>query len=109
MTLCIYVNVVMEILKKYYSTLCHSLPVDYKKCVAVLNEMGYYSSYIHALTNKLKACSSSLKARQYLLDSLIQFIDCEEGVLDMCDTIDTMVEDDEMKHHIESFRNGMSA
>ena len=105
--MCVYFNVVMEILKKYYSILCHSLPVDYNKCIAVLKEMAYCPNFVHVLTNKLKAYGSSLKGRQYLLDSLIQCIDCEEAVLDICDVIDAMVEDGKMKHHIESFRNGM--
>ena len=103
----VYFNVVMKILKKYYSSLCHSLPADYNKSIAVLNKMGYCPTYVHALAKKFKAFGSSLKARQYLLDSLILTIDCEEAVLDICDLIDWMVEDDEMKHYIESFRNGI--
>ena len=95
---------VMKILKKYYTTLYHSLPADYGKCVTVLTQSGYCCA--QGLTKELKACGSSLKARQYILDYLIECIDCEEAVLDTCDMIDAMVED-EMKHYIESFRNGM--
>ena len=96
----------MEVLKKYYATLCHSLPADYKKCLNALYTMGY--AVPQAFANKLKSCGSSQKTRQYVLDLLIRYIDSEEGVLDICDVIDTMVEDDEMKPYIESFRNGMS-
>ena len=103
----VYFNIVMEILKKYYSSLCHSLPADYNKSIAVLSKIGYCPNYVHTLAKKLKSFGPSLKARRYLLDSLILCIDCEEAVLDICDVIDSMVEDDEMKHYIESFRNGM--
>ena len=100
---CVFI-LVMKILKNYYTTLYHSLPADYGKCVNVLSQSGY--CYNQELTKELKACGSSLKARQYILDYLIECIDSEEAVLDICDTIDAMVED-EMKHYIESFRNGM--
>ena len=102
--ICIF-NVVMEILRRYYTTLCHSLPSDYMKCVAVLNSMGFCP---HSLLNQLKACGSSLKASQLVIDSLIRRLDCEERLLDFCDVIDWMVED-ELKHNIESFRNGVFA
>ena len=97
-------DVVMEVLKRYYVTLCHSLPTDYTKCASVLHEYGFCHI---PFFNKLKTCSCPQKRRQLVVDSLIRMLDCEERLLDFCDIIDAMVQDVEFKHNIESFRNGM--
>ena len=98
-----YFDVVMEILKRYYVTLCHSLPTDYSKFVSVLHAYGLCNV---PLFDKLKACSCPQKRRQLMLDSLIRLLDCEERLLDFCDIIDAIVQDVEFKHNVESFRNG---
>ena len=93
----------MQVLKQYYNTLCHSLPSNYMTSVNVLVGMNFCTS---SFINKVKTCGSTLKANQLILDTLIKHLDCEERLLDFCDTIDAMVKDNEMRPNVESFRNG---
>ena len=74
-------------------------------CVSVLTGMNFINQ---SFVSKLKTCGSTLKAKQLVVDALIRHIDCEERMVDFCDTIDVMV-DSEMKHTVESFRNGTIA
>ena len=93
----------MEILRRYYSVLCHSITLDYMTCVAVVSRSGMIDQ---SFVNKLKTSDSPIKAKQLVVDTIIKRIDCEERMLDFCDCIDSMVQDSEMKHTVESFRNG---
>ena len=75
-------------------------------CVAVVGSIGMIDQ---SFVNKLKSCDTSIKAKQLVVDTIIKCLDCEERMLDFCDCIDALVKDGEMKHTVESFRNGTLA
>ena len=97
--------VVIELLKRYYTVLCESITSNVVICASALMRRNFINQ---SFANKLKTCGSPLKAKQLVVDALIRHIDCEERMVDFCDAIDDMV-DSEMKHTVESFRNGTVA
>ena len=94
----------MRIMKKYYHTLCHSLsPNRFKNLSIITGPPSADNSILHS---QLEQCQSALEANQFLIDFLIISLDCEERLLDVCDLLDRMIEDTELKHNLEMFRNG---
>ncbi|XP_065910436.1 uncharacterized protein [Dysidea avara] len=98
---------VMQIMKKYYNTLCHSLSPDRFKNFSIL--CGPQSPGNSIIRSQLEQCQSALEANQILMDVLIMSLDCEERLLDVCDVLDRMIEDGELKHNLEMFRNEILA
>ena len=93
----------MQTLKKYYHTLCHSLSPNIIKNLSVVAGICATDSRFRS---QIEKCQTPVQANRILLDRLILSLDCEERMLEFCDVLDNMIEDGELKHNLEMFRNG---
>jgi len=59
------------------------------------------------LRSQIEKCLVPIEANQMLLDRLILCLDYEERVIDLCDLLDGMIQDGDLKRNLEMFRNGM--
>ena len=100
----LYFVLVVQILKKYYHTLCHSLSPNVVRNLSVVARMGGVDSM---LRSQIEKCQVPVKANQMLLDRLILCLDYEERAIDLCDLLDGMIQDGDLKRNLEMFRNGM--
>ncbi|XP_065910081.1 uncharacterized protein [Dysidea avara] len=97
---------VVQILKKYYHTLCHSLsPNIIKNLSAVAGICATDSRF----RSQIEKCQTPVQANRILLDRLILSLDFEERMLEFCDVLDNMIEDGELKQNLEMFRNEILA
>ena len=96
------VVLVLAVLKKNYTNLCHCLPQNYMKTLNKLRLLGYTDDVLNIFT--------TLPNTDLINDAIVGFlmatIKSNEQVLQFCDYMDNLVDSESSKTLIEILRNG---
>ena len=95
--------VVLTILKKNYTRLCHCLPKDYKKTVNIIREVQRLPD--DALNYVTNLPSVDL-INEAIIVTLIIGINADVGSLQFCDIMETLADSEHSKTAIRALRNG---
>ena len=90
---------IVDIIRKHYSKLCQSIPMDYKKSISKLLELEVLPD------NVLKLIYSAENKNAAIIDVLI--IGCsDKHILTFCDLMDELIEAPTLKCVVEELRHG---
>ena len=97
------VILVLAVLKKNYTNLCHCLPQDYMKTINKLRLLGCSDIGLNTITN--------LPTTDLINDAIVGIlmvatIKTDVQALEFCDVMDDMVDSKSSESHIEILRNG---
>ena len=97
--------IVLPVLKKYYTKLCHCLPQDYVKTVDKLKEMllGLPADYV----DKLREYPSTKIINEVLLGSVMCPLSKDDDVFDLCDIMENLCDEITSINVINNLRNSM--
>ena len=95
----IFLYYITDIIRKHYSKLCQSIPMDYKKSISKLLELKLLSDHglelIYSAENKNAAIIGVL------------IIGCsDKNILTFCDLMDELIETPTLKCVVEDLRHG---
>ena len=95
----------MAILKKHCLRLCQCLPEDYMK---TLDRIRRRATVPQGLVQQLASLPTPTQVNHHIVGAMLRPLTNESGVLGFCDTMESVLEDDQSKAFIESIRNGVS-
>ena len=94
-----FLNYVIDVVRKHYSKLCQSIPMDYEKSISKLLELDIVPD------NVLEVIYSAENKRMAIINVLI--LGCSnEHILTMCDIMEELIETPALKSVIEELRHG---
>ena len=96
---------VLLLLKKNYTRLCHCLPKDYKITIDKLKQFmhGSFSDYMA----ELKILPSNELINEAIVGDLISNVTKDQGMSVFCDIMKMLCHDDSSRNFIDTLRNGM--
>jgi len=98
-----YTFVVLTVLKKNYTRLCHCLPKDYKKTINIIREIQRLPD--DALNDVTNLPTVDL-INEAIIVTLIISIRADLGSLSFCDIMEILVDSEHSKTAIRTLRNG---
>ena len=101
--ICCYLCLVLMVLKKYYTTLCRSLPQDRIKTINKIKEIMNPGDKI--LFDLMRLSTVEL-TNEAIIGLLIRGIKTDVDTLNFCDVMEVLVDNEQLKVFIESLRNG---
>ena len=94
---------VLAVLKKNYTNLCHCLPQNYMKTIKKLSKLGYSDDSLSKITN--------LPTTDHINDAIVAIlmvaiIETDVQALRFCDEMDNLIDSKSSESPIEILRNG---
>ena len=96
---------VLAVLKKNYTRLCHCLPQDY---MMTLNKLKQLVKLSDDFLSKLTDQPTVDLINQKIIASLVISIKSDTDALQLCDIMENIVDNKSSKSHVELLRNGNS-
>ena len=94
----------MAILKKHCLRLCQCLPEDYMK---TLERIRRRATVPKGLVQQLASLPTPTQVNHYIVGAMLRPLTNESSALGFCDTIESVLDDEQSKAFIESIRNGV--
>ena len=96
------VVLVLAVLKKNYTKLCHCLPQNYMRTINKLRLLGIPKEVLSQFTN----LPTTDLINDAIIGCLMITIKSDVQALQFCDDMDKLIDSESSKTHIEILRNG---